>query len=113
VDEGEIATARMILERIAGAGAVAHDDGPEAGWVTVRIDPHRSSELNRGLAEAGVFASRIEGGTTLESLFLELTGSRPDVGAGAGRSPGQPPAPPPATWTTDPGRRPDTTGWSS
>jgi hypothetical protein len=28
-----------------------------------------------------VYASRIEAGTTLEALFLELTGSTPDVGA--------------------------------
>jgi ABC-2 type transport system ATP-binding protein len=113
VDEAEIAASRAVLERIVGAGAVVPDDGPEAGWLTVRIDPHRSGELNRTLAEAGVFASRIEGGTTLESLFLELTGSRPDVGASTGGSPGGPPGPPPTTWTTDPGRRPDTTGWSS
>jgi hypothetical protein len=88
-----------VLERVAGAGSVALDDGPEAGWLTVRIDPHRSAELNRALAGGGVYASRIEGGTTLESLFLELTGSRPDVGgAGSGGTlaGGLPPPPPPA-----------------
>ena len=34
----------------------------------------RSSELNRALAEAGIYASVIEPGSDLESLFLELTG---------------------------------------
>jgi ABC-2 type transport system ATP-binding protein len=83
VEPAEAAAAGAVLERVAGAGSVALDDGPEAGWLTVRIDPHRSADLNRALAGAGVFASRIEGGTTLESLFLELTGSRPDVGSAA------------------------------
>jgi ABC-2 type transport system ATP-binding protein len=104
----EVAVAAPVLERVAGAGSVELDDGPERGWLTVRIDPHRSSELNRALAGAGVFAARIEGGTTLESLFLDLTGSRPDVGVDQGG-----PGAPPVTWTADPGRKPETTGWSS
>jgi len=105
----EVATAGPILERIAGDGAVEAEDGPEGGWLAVRIDPHRSAELNRALAEGGVYASRIEGGSTLESLFLGVTGSRPDVGSGDGGAG----APPPVTWADDPGRRPETTGWSS
>ncbi|OGO57078.1 MAG: hypothetical protein A2V85_17815 [Chloroflexi bacterium RBG_16_72_14] len=106
----EVPTAAPILARVAGDDAVELDDGPEAGWLTVRIDPHRSAELNRALAESGLFAARIEGGMTLESLFLGVTGSRPDVGTG----PGGADAPPPVTWTTDPGRtKPETTGWSS
>jgi ABC-2 type transport system ATP-binding protein len=106
----EVASAAPVLEHVAGEGRVELDGGPEGGWLTVRIDPHRSAELNRALAEAGVYASRIEGGTTLESLFLELTGSRPDVGAGIA---GPPAAPPPVVWPSDPGRKPETTGWSS
>ena len=106
----EVAAAVPILARVAGDAAVELDDGPEGGWLTVRIDPHRSSELNRALAESGVFAARIEGGATLESLFLGVTGSRPDVGTDAGGGD----APPPVTWATDPGRKqPETTGWSS
>ena len=65
---------------LAGPGTVRAETGPEAGWLDVRIDPDRAAELNRALAAAGVFASRIEAGTTLEALFLELTGSSPDVG---------------------------------
>jgi ABC-2 type transport system ATP-binding protein len=108
VDPAEIPAAAPILEQVAGAGTVELEGGPDGGWLAVRIDPHRSAELNRALAGAGVFASRIEGGTTLESLFLELTGSRPDVGGGVA-----PPGEPPVTWTTDPGRKPEPTGWSS
>jgi ABC-2 type transport system ATP-binding protein len=113
VEPAEAAAAGAVLEQVAGAGSVALDDGPEAGWYTVRIDPHRSAELNRALAGAGVFASRIEGGTTLESLFLELTGSRPDVGgAGAGGTlaAGPPPPPPPGG---EPRSTPGSTEWRS
>ena len=65
------------------------EDGPEAGWLAVRIDPDRSAELNRALAGAGVFASRIEGGANLEILFLELTGTRPTSAAAPGRQGGR------------------------
>ena len=79
----QVAAAAPILERAAGAGLVTAEHGPEAGWLAIRIDPDRASELNRALAEGGVFASRIEVGTNLEALFLELTGSSPDVGGAA------------------------------
>ena len=79
----EVPVAGPILEAATGPGLVKAEHGPEAGWLAVRIDPARAAELNRALAGAGVYASRIEVGTTLEALFLELTGSTPDVGGGA------------------------------
>ena len=82
VEADQVSTAGPILEQAAGPGTVTAEHGPEAGWLGVRIDPERAAELNRALSQAGVFASRIEGGTTLESLFLELTGTSPDVGGG-------------------------------
>jgi ABC-2 type transport system ATP-binding protein len=82
VGADEVATAAGILLKAAGPGAVTPEDGPEAGWLAVRVDPGRSSELNRALAGAGVFASRIEGAANLESLFLELTGTQSDIGGG-------------------------------
>jgi ABC-2 type transport system ATP-binding protein len=112
VERDEIPVAGPVLEAAVGAGTVQLEDGPEAGWLVVKVDPGRSAELNRALAGAGVFASRIEGAATLESLFLELTGSRPDVGAGAAGPPGAP-GEPPVLWASDPGRKPDQTGWSS
>ncbi len=112
VEPAEITAAGAVLERVAGAGSVVPGDGPEAGWLTVRVDPHRSAELNRALAEGGVYASRIEGGTTLESLFLELTGSRPDVGGAGGGgtlAAGLPPLPP----AGEPRSAPGSTEWRS
>jgi ABC-2 type transport system ATP-binding protein len=81
VAEAEIPTAGGALEAFAGPGTVTLVAGPEAGWLEVRFDPGRSAELNRALVTAGVYAARIETGSTLESFFLEVTGSSPDVGA--------------------------------
>ncbi len=89
----EVPTAGPTLEQVAGAGTVKAEHGPEGGWLDVRIDPGRAAELNRALAGVGVYASRIEVGTTLEALFLELTGSTPDLGGSA----------PPAAGPTGPG----------
>jgi len=93
----EVAAAGGTLESVAGPGTVTAEHGPETGWLSVRVDPTRSSELNRALASGGIFASRVEVGTTLEALFLELTSTHPDVGAGG------PGAVPPARDGTVPG----------
>ena len=85
VAPGEVPVARPVLERMTGAGAVRVDDAPGGDWLAVRCDPARASELNRALASAGVYASRIDAGATLEALFLEVTGGTPDVGAGGAR----------------------------
>ena len=110
----EVATAAGVLASAAGEGSVTPEGGPEAGWLTVRVDPGRSSELNRALAGAGVYASRIEGAANLESLFLELTGQGSDPGGG-GKPGGRrgSVATEAVDWATDPGAKPDTTGWSS
>ena len=80
VTPAEVVVAGPVLDSIAGRGAVTVERGPEPGWLAVRFDPGRAAEINRALAAAGVYAGRIEGGTTLESLFLEVTGTAPDVG---------------------------------
>ncbi len=93
VGPAEIPIAGAALEAFSGPGTVMLVTGPEAGWLEVRVDPSRSGDLNRALVASGVFATRIEVGTTLEALFLEVTGSSPDVGAavGAGPAPGSGP----------------------
>jgi ABC-2 type transport system ATP-binding protein len=85
----QVSTAGPVLEGVAGPGQVTLEHGPEGGWLDIRIDPDRAGELNRALAGADVYASRIEAGTNLEALFLELTGSGPDVG-GSVSAPGAP-----------------------
>jgi ABC-2 type transport system ATP-binding protein len=45
----------------------------EPGWLSVRIAPDRAADVNRTLASAGIYATGLETGSDLESLFLELT----------------------------------------
>ena len=79
----EVSTAVAAAEALAGAGSVQPEADGERRWITVRIAPSRAADVNRALAGAGVYASALEAGTDLESLFLELTG-----GEGAGPSAG-------------------------
>ncbi len=81
VTPDEVAGAATVLAAAAGEGAVTPETtGVDPGWLSVRFDPANAGELNRALATAGIYASRVEAGTNLEALFLELTGSRPEVG---------------------------------
>ena len=51
------------------------DTGTRAGWFHVGFDPARSAEVNRALVEAGIYATALEAGSDLETLFLQLTGT--------------------------------------
>ena len=94
----EVAAAAATMATVAGAGSVTPELGPEAGWLSVRLDPSRAGEVNRALAGTGIFASRIEAGTNLEALFLGLTASRPAGSQGAAGPPDAPAAAPPTGW---------------
>ncbi len=74
VDPAEVPAAVAATERLAGAGTVTPQTDPAGAWITIRIAPNRASEVNRALSSAGIYASGLEAGTDLESLFLELTG---------------------------------------
>ena len=98
----EMARASEILRHMAPDRPLyGVDTGEQAGWFTVGISPDRSAEINRELVAAGIYASGLEPGSDLESVFLELTGTganvhdRPDqVGQMAGLLPSSPAAPP-------------------
>ncbi len=72
VARGDESAARAVLERIARTDAGAESDADR--WLAVHVEPGRAADVNRALAEAGVFASGLESGTDLELLFLQLTG---------------------------------------
>ena len=74
VAESEVAEASRILDRIAGDGTTPTPER-DGGWIAIRLDPSRAAEINRALASAGIYASGLETGSDLESLFLELTRS--------------------------------------
>jgi ABC-2 type transport system ATP-binding protein len=91
VQPEETAAAYAVMTKVAGDGHV-QVTFPDIAWLVARIAADRAAEVNRALADAGIYASGLEAGSDLESLFLELTAPPP-------------PPPPPA-----PGAIP---GWNS
>jgi ABC-2 type transport system ATP-binding protein len=88
----EAAAALAVVAKVAGDGHTEISD-PDAAWLTARVLADRAADINRALADAGIYASGLEAGSDLESLFLELTA---------------PPEPPPVA--NRPGAIP---GWNS
>jgi ABC-2 type transport system ATP-binding protein len=88
----EAAAAFAVVSKLAGEGRV-EIPYPELAWLTARIAADRAADVNLALVDAGIYASGIEAGSDLESLFLQLTA---------------PPAPPP----TAGGRPGAATGWT-
>jgi len=48
-----------------------------AGWLSVSAEGDRASEVNRSLAQSGIYVSALTTEADLESVFLELTGAGP------------------------------------
>ena len=80
VPRADEAAARPVLERLARTDTGPSTDGDP--WLAVHVEPNRSGEVNRALAEAGIYATGLESGTDLELLFLELTGGGGQSGEG-------------------------------
>ncbi|CAN5693973.1 ABC transporter ATP-binding protein [soil metagenome] len=81
---------RVAPEQMAAAAAILRglaperplygvDEGDQAGWFTVHVAPRRATEINQALATAGIYASGLEPGSDLETIFLELTGTGAQV----------------------------------
>jgi ABC-2 type transport system ATP-binding protein len=75
----QMAAASAALETLAGVGAVT-SSAAEPEWLSVRIAPDRTGEVNRVLGTAGIWATGLETGNDLELLFLSLTGGEPVAG---------------------------------
>jgi ABC-2 type transport system ATP-binding protein len=73
-DEAQRAAA--LLAGIAGADHV-EITYPDIAWLVARVAADRAAEANQCLAQAGIYASGLEAGSDLESLFLELTSPPP------------------------------------
>ena len=78
VAASEVESATRVLNGLAGDGGVSPIAG-EDGWLSIRIEPGRAADVNRALALAGVYASGLETGSDLESLFLALTAGAPSA----------------------------------
>jgi ABC-2 type transport system ATP-binding protein len=78
----EVPRALGILGAMGAPVEPAPADGPQAGWITVRVASGEASRCNRMLAEQGIYASAIDATSDLESVFLSLTaGAGMDVGS--------------------------------
>jgi ABC-2 type transport system ATP-binding protein len=86
VTKAEVAQARTVLAGLAGAEgvtasrAMTSDEADGPAWLSVQLPHERAAEVNRALADAGIYASGLETESTLEALFLELTGGQPPSG---------------------------------
>jgi ABC-2 type transport system ATP-binding protein len=78
VAPAEVAPATRILDGLVPDAEKSKVDGDE-GWLSLRIEPDRAAEVNRALATAGIYASGLETGSDLETLFLELTAGDPST----------------------------------
>jgi ABC-2 type transport system ATP-binding protein len=56
---------------------------PTMAWIVLRTEAGRAAEVNRALAQVGIFASALESGSDLEDLFLRLTAGAPGAGPAA------------------------------
>ena len=72
VASAQIDAARGILDALV-PGIASTADGDD-GWLSLTISSDRVADVNRALATSGIYASGLETGNDLESLFLELTG---------------------------------------
>ncbi len=96
----------LLLKRLAGGKQLfGTDSGPQAGWLQVAFDPARIGEISRALAEGGIYATGLEAGSDLETVFLQLThGAQPapPPGVAAPGSPTGPPSPLPPPGSVPP-----------
>ncbi len=74
----ELQPAMTVLEVLGVAMAPRPAETPGLSWIDVRIQPTRAAEVNATLAAAGIYASAIESGSDLESIFLSLTATAPE-----------------------------------
>ena len=72
-----VGTPPTVLER----GTAAGSEGAEVGWLSVPGGRTEAMRINRALAAAGIFASGLETGSDLETLFLQLTADASTPGA--------------------------------
>jgi ABC-2 type transport system ATP-binding protein len=84
VEPGEAQKAQAVLQKLKGASMVTIDY-PAVAWITVRLPADRAGEANKALAQAGIYASGLQSGSDLESLFMQLTQPAPAAPAGGAR----------------------------
>ena len=89
VPEEAVGRALEILAALSPTVESAPGGLGDQRWIAVRVANDQASEVNRALAQGGVFASGLESGSDLETAFLALTGpAGPDPQGHLGPPPG-------------------------
>ncbi len=78
VPESERAATLARLEGMGAPMEVVEADAAGLASIALRVAPERAAEVNRFLAEGGIYAAGISSGNDLESVFLSLTESAPN-----------------------------------
>ncbi len=93
VPEAAVGRALEVLARLhpVGERSLPPSVEPMPGWagerwIAVHAGRDQATQVNRALAEAGIYASALESGNDLETVFLSLTGP-----SGTEDRPGPPP----------------------
>jgi ABC-2 type transport system ATP-binding protein len=89
----DMAAAAEVLRRLVPDRPLyGVDNGPQAGTFTVNVAPSRAQDVNRALAETGIYATALQAGSDLEALFLQVTAPAAAPGfQPAASSPAEPP----------------------
>ncbi len=74
VAETEVEAATRVLTGLVPDATAVTTADTDHGWLSVALPVERAADVNRALAQAGIYASGLESGSDLEKLFLELTG---------------------------------------
>ncbi len=83
VAAAELPAAMGALGALGAPATPRPAETPGLSWIDIRIHPTRAADINRALVAAGVYASAIESGSDLESIFLSLTATAPTPSAPA------------------------------
>jgi ABC-2 type transport system ATP-binding protein len=77
VSEAELPAAMAALASLGAPTSSRPSGTPGSVAIEVRTRPERAAEVNRALAQAGIFAAEVTAGSDLESVFLSLTATVP------------------------------------
>jgi hypothetical protein len=81
VPPSDVERAVAVVGELCGQDKVTTSTD-EPDWISIRASSDRMGEINQTLASAGIWATGLESGSGLETLFLELTGGAGAAGAG-------------------------------
>jgi ABC-2 type transport system ATP-binding protein len=77
VGRNELPRVRELVGRLGDVGEPEGGDQSPDVWVTLAVAPARAVEVNRALAEGGVYVSGLTTGSDLESVYMTLTTHAP------------------------------------